>query len=126
MDNQEAVTQEAPKVLARLWYGIRLPLISVILAMLIGAIILLVSGANPITAYQALFKGAFGNMSALGRTLEKATPLLFSGLAISFAFKAGLFNIGAQGQLLLGAIVAAGIGFGVDGLPPIIHIPLAL
>ncbi len=130
MDNQEAITEETPKevrgFLGRLWYGVRLPLISVILAMLIGAIILMVSGANPITAYQALFKGAFGSLTALGRTLEKATPLLFSGLAISFAFKAGLFNIGAQGQLLLGAIVAAGIGFGVDGLPAIIHIPLAL
>ena len=130
MSNQEVVSKEDPKeeagFLGRLWYGVRLPFISVILAMLIGAIILLVSGANPITAYQALFKGAFGSLSSLGRTLEKATPLLFSGLAISFAFKAGLFNIGAQGQLLLGAIVAAGIGFGVDGLPAFLHIPLAI
>jgi len=130
MDNQEAVSKETPKkgrgFLENLWFGVRLPLISVILAMLIGAIILVVSGANPITAYLALFKGAFGDLSALGRTLEKATPLLFSGLAISFAFKAGLFNIGAQGQLLLGAVVAAGIGFGVDGLPAILHIPLAI
>jgi simple sugar transport system permease protein len=93
--------------------------------MLIGAIILLVSGSNPLTAYRALFSGAFTG-DGLGRTLEKATPLLFSGLAVSFAFKAGLFNIGAQGQLLLGALVAAGVGFGVEGLPAVIHIPLAL
>ena len=101
------------------------PVAAVLLALLIGAILLLISGANPIQAYAALFQGAFGSMTALGRTLEKATPLVFSGLAVAFAFKAGLFNIGAQGQLLFGAITAAAIGFGIEGLPAIIHIPLA-
>jgi simple sugar transport system permease protein len=99
---------------------------AVLLAALIGAVILLVSGANPFASYAALLKGAFGNMTALGRTLEKVTPLIFSGIAVAFAFKAGLFNIGAQGQLLFGAITAAAIGFGIDGLPALIHIPLAL
>jgi simple sugar transport system permease protein len=103
-----------------------IPVAAVLLALLIGAIILLISGANPIQAYAALFRGAFGSMTALGRTLEKATPLVFSGLAVAFAFKAGLFNIGAQGQLLFGAITAAAIGFGIEGLPAIIHVPLAL
>lgn len=102
-----------------------IPAAAVLLALLIGAIILLISGANPIQAYAALFQGAFGSMTALGRTLEKATPLVFSGLAVAFAFKAGLFNIGAQGQLLFGAITAAAIGFGIEGLPAIIHVPLA-
>jgi simple sugar transport system permease protein len=115
-----------PSLLGSIWRSIRIPIMSVFLAALIGAIILAASGANPITAYLALSKGSFGSLTALGRTLEKATPLLFSGLAISFAFKAGLFNIGAQGQLLLGAIVAAGIGFGVEGLPVYLHLPLAL
>ncbi len=128
MDNPD-VPSDTPKSasswLGRVWRGFRVPFVSVLLAMLIGAILLAVSGANPITAYAALFKGSFGNLTALGRTLEKSTPLLFSGLAITFAFKAGLFNIGAQGQLLIGAIVAAGIGFGVEGLPAYIHIPLA-
>jgi simple sugar transport system permease protein len=98
----------------------------VLLAALIGAILLAVSGANPLRAYAALLQGAFGNMKALGRTLEKATPLIMSGLAVAFGFKAGLFNIGAQGQLLFGAIVSAALGFGIEGLPAIIHIPLAL
>jgi simple sugar transport system permease protein len=97
-----------------------------LLALLIGAIVLLISGANPIEAYAALFEGAFGSAEALRRTLEKSTPLIFSGLAVAFAFKGGLFNIGAQGQLLIGALVAAGIGFGISGLPAIIHAPLAL
>jgi len=102
------------------------PLVAVLLAGLIGAVLLVISGANPLQAYGALFKGAFGSPVAIQRTLEKATPLIFSGLAVAFAFKAGLFNIGAQGQLLIGAIVAAFVGFSIHGLPAIIHAPLAL
>ncbi len=99
---------------------------AVVLALLIGAGILALSGASPVAAYSALAQGAFGDAQAWQRTLEKATPLVFSGLAVAFAFKAGLFNIGAQGQLLLGAIIAAAVGFGVEGLPAFIHAPLAL
>jgi len=106
--------------------AISVPVVSVILAALIGAVILLVSGADPIVAYKALLEGSFGSMKAFGRTLEKATPLVFSGLAVSFAFKAGMFNIGAQGQLLLGALTSAAVGFGVHGLPPVLHVLLAL
>lgn len=102
------------------------PLGSIVLALLIGAIILIISGASPLAAYRALFQGSFGNAQAIARTLEKATPLIFSGLAVAFAFKAGLFNIGAQGQLLFGAVTAAVIGFMIEGLPPLIHAPLAL
>jgi ABC-type uncharacterized transport system permease subunit len=128
METQDTDTtsKEKDRNWLRLWQTFSVPLAAVLLAALIGAIILLVSGANPVTAYAALLKGAFGSLSTLGRTLEKATPLIFSGLAVAFAFKAGLFNIGAQGQLLFGAITAAAIGFGVEGLPAIIHIPLAL
>lgn len=112
--------------LLRMWRAVNVPLAAVLLAVLIGAIILLISGANPLAAYGALLKGSFGSMDNISRTLEKATPLIFSGLAVAFAFKAGLFNIGAQGQLLLGAITAAAVGFGIHGLPPYIHAPLAL
>lgn len=112
--------------LQQAWRGISVPLAAVLLAALIGALLLLVSGADPIAAYSALIKGALGGATPIQRTLEKATPLIFSGLAVAFAFKAGLFNIGAQGQLLFGAIVAAAVGFGIEGLPAIIHAPLAL
>lgn len=112
--------------LRQTWRAVSVPVIAVLLAALIGAILLAASGASPVAAYAALIRGSFGSAAAVGRTLEKATPLLFSGLAVAFAFKAGLFNIGAQGQLLFGAIVAAAIGFGVSGLPAIIHAPLAL
>jgi len=87
---------------------------------------LALSGANPFQAYLALLEGAFGGQMPIQRTLEKATPLIFTGLAVAFAFKGALFNIGAQGQLLMGAMFAAAIGFGVSGLPAIIHMPLAL
>ncbi len=109
-----------------LWRTLVIQVAAVLLAVVIGAVILLISGANPIKAYGALLEGSFGSVTALGRTLEKATPLVFGGLAVAFAFKAGMFNIGAQGQLLFGAIVAAAVGFGVKGLPPLIHAPLAL
>lgn len=113
-------------VLRRIWRGVNVPLIAVLLGALIGAVFLLLSGVNPLDAYGALIDGAFGSPQAIQRTLEKATPLIFSGLAVAFAFKAGLFNIGAQGQLIIGAIVAAYVGVTVEGLPAIIHVPLAL
>lgn len=108
-----------------IWRAMRVPVLAVLLASLIGAVILLISGASPIEAYSALLKGAFGSPQAIARTLEKATPLIFSGLAVAFAFQAGLFNIGAQGQLLFGAIVAAWVGFAFH-LPPGIHVLVAL
>ena len=106
--------------------ALSVPLAAVLLASLIGAIILAAHGANPFKAYAALLQGSFGSAVAVSRTFEKTTPLIFSGLAVAFAFKAGLFNIGAQGQLLLGALTAAIVGFSLSGFPTLIHLPLAL
>jgi general nucleoside transport system permease protein len=103
-----------------------MPLLSVLVALLIGALVIMIDDRSPLEAYQALFRGAFATDAARQRTLEKATPLVFSGLAVAFAFKGGLFNIGAQGQLLFGAAVSAIVGFSLTGLPAIIHAPLAL
>lgn len=125
-DQAKKETSQSSSWLGEVWHIIAVPLAAVLLALLIGAILLAVSGANPLKAYSALIDGSFGSMNAFGRTLEKATPLIFSGLAVAFAFKAGLFNIGAQGQLLLGALVSATVGFMVKGLPPILHASLAL
>lgn len=119
-------TASIAPIARRLWRAASVPLGSVVLALLFGAIILIVSGASPVQAYLALFRGSFGDAAAFQRTLEKATPLVFSGLAVAFAFKAGLFNIGAQGQLVFGAVTAAALGFMIEGLPPLIHAPLAL
>lgn len=127
-DQQQRASTERSglSLVVAVWRAISVPVAAVLLAMLIGAVILAVSGAPPLQAYGALYRGAFGNANAIARTLEKATPLIFSGLAVAFAFKAGLFNIGAQGQLLMGALTSAVIGFAVTGLPAVIHIPLAL
>ncbi|MFV0260084.1 MAG: ABC transporter permease [Acidimicrobiales bacterium] len=102
------------------------PLIAVALGLVLGAVLILVAtGDSPFTAYKAMFDGSLGSVSALRRTLEKATPLILGGLAVAFAFKAGLFNIGGQGQLLVGAAVAGWVGYRFD-LPALIHIPFAL
>ena len=108
------------------WYKLSVPAAAVIMALVLGAIIILFQGVSPFTAYLSLLKGSFGDLNAIGRTLEKTTPLILGGLAVAFAFKAGLFNIGAQGQLLFGAMVSALVGFGIKGLPAVCHIPLAL
>jgi len=129
MDDQQTPkegSQSFTEWLSALWRVIAIPLAAVLLALVIGAILLAISGANPFRAYAALIEGSFGSMKAFGRTLAKATPLIFSGLAVAFAFKAGLFNIGAQGQLLFGALVSAAAGFMIKGLPPFLHATLAL
>ena len=102
------------------------PLASVALGLVLGAVLIAVQGHSVLSAYGALVLGGAGDADAVLRTLQKATPLIFGGLAVAFAFKAGLFNIGGQGQLLVGAAFAAGVGFGIDGLPLVVHLPLAL
>lgn len=102
-----------------------LPVLAVVLGLVAGAILILFTGDNPITAYGGLVAGSLGSAEGIGRTLDKATPLVLGGLAVAFAFKAGLLNIGGQGQLLLGAVFAAWAGFDFD-LPAIVHIPVAL
>ncbi|KYC59673.1 hypothetical protein B4098_0047 [Heyndrickxia coagulans] len=98
---------------------------SVILGLLAGALIMLVSGYNPVNGYIALWNGAFGQVFYVGETLRLATPYIFAGLAIAFAFRTGLFNIGAEGQLIVGWIAAVWVGVAFD-LPKVIHLPLAI
>ena len=103
-----------------------MPILAVALAIATGAIIIALSGSSPVDAYKALIDGSLSDSRSIGRTLEKATPLVMGGLAVAFAFKAGLFNIGGQGQLVFGALIAGAVGYGITGLPWIIHTPLAL
>jgi general nucleoside transport system permease protein len=103
-----------------------LPIAAVVIALIIGAVLMWFEGNNPFTAYRALLSGALGGKDEIARTLEKATPLILTGLAVIVALKAGLFNIGAQGQLLLGAIFAAYVGYKVTWLPTVLHVPLCL
>ncbi len=102
------------------------PIIATGIALLVGAVIMVIAGHNPFTAYAALFEGAFGNRITTAETLSRSTPLFFTGLAVAFAFKCGLFNIGVEGQMHVGAFAAALVGYQITGLPAIIHIPLSL
>lgn len=99
-----------------------IPLISILLAFLIGCIIMAVLGANPLTALGALFTGAFGSVSKIGTTLCRATPLIFTSLCACFAYRCGVFNLGGEGQFIMGSIVACYIATqsGIEGLPAII------
>ena len=82
------------------------PLLSVLLAFLIGGIIMAALGANPFLAVKFLFQGAFGSKAGIGTTLTKATPLIFTALCACFAYKCGVFNLGGEGQFLMGSIAA--------------------
>jgi general nucleoside transport system permease protein len=77
-------------------------------------------------AYGALFSGAVGSASALSETIVAATPLILAGLGVALGFRAGLFNIGAEGQVIAGGLAAGFIGFWLHGLPVVLHLPLAL
>lgn len=102
------------------------PLISVLIAVLVGSMVILASDKSPVEAYSAMFFGAFGGWRQIGETLLRATPLVFTGLAVSYGFRAGLFNIGAEGQLFLGGLAAAFVGIQVAGLPAVVSLPLII
>ena len=119
------------KILSSAVETLFVPLLAVLTAVVLGGIVIAVVGGNPFMAYIGLVQGSFGSIKALSETAVWATPYIFAGLAVAVAFKGGLFNIGAEGQLALGAVVAALIGYALPGwlgfdLPAIIHIPLAV
>jgi len=106
--------------------GPAVPVVSVLAALLLGAVFVLLSGHNPIEAYVALFLGAFGSPYDISETLVIAVPLTLAGLSVAVAFRTGLFNIGAQGQLLVGALAAGWVGSQFAELPAILLMPMTL
>ena len=132
------------RLLGNLAGALLFPVVAIVLSFAIGALIILATGYNPVAAYAALFEGAFGSpaslgrillyelrltdvapsaedtasLAAIGRTLVNTTPLIFTGLAVAVAFRAGLFNIGGEGQFFMGAMAAAwlGVALGFLGL----------
>ena len=103
-----------------------IPLVAIILALIIGALIIKLLGMDPVLAYTNLAIGAFGNIYGISNTLTQATPLIFTGLSFALARRAGLLNIGAEGQLYIGGLCSVLTGAFIHGLPMIIHLPLAL
>ncbi|WP_226343887.1 ABC transporter permease [Agilicoccus flavus] len=112
-------------VLAR-FQGVLVPIVALLVAFAIGAALIRLQGVNPAFAYTTLFRDALLTESGLLRTLQKATPLILSGLAVVIGLRVGLFNIGAQGQLLWGAIGAAYVGVHLAGAPAVVILPAAL
>jgi len=97
-----------------------------IVALLIGAVLMLVFGANPIVGYQALVTGAFGDSYALASTAVKAVPLLLVGAGICIAFRANVLNIGGEGQIAMGGLAATAAALAVPNLPGALLIPITL
>lgn len=99
-----------------------IPIISILVAFVIGGIIILCLGKNPIKAYGYLFSGAFGSSRKVAQTLVIANPLIFTGLTAAISYKCGVFNLGGEGQFIIGAI--ASIFFvtksGMEGIPAIL------
>jgi general nucleoside transport system permease protein len=125
------VTETHERTVSESWWmkGLRMvgvPFASVVLSMLIGSIIVKATGGDPVLAYGALLQGAFGGPHQIGETVMRSTPLVFTGLAVAFAFRANLFNIGAEGQLVIGALGAAWLGLVFSGLPSWAGIPLVM
>jgi ABC-type uncharacterized transport system permease subunit len=105
--------------------GIR-PLIGILLGLLAGAGLIAISGVNPLAAYAAMLKGAFGSPQSIAAVLVRASPLLLTGVGVAIGIKAGLWNIGAEGYMYLGAIGAGAVGIAPLPVPPIVHITLAI
>ncbi len=102
------------------------PIIAIISALMVGAILIILAGKNPIIAYTALFQESLFSYFGFGNTLTKMTPLLLTSLGVLVALRGGQFNIGGEGQIYLGALGSTLVGLYVQGLPALIHIPLAL
>jgi len=103
-----------------------LPVIATLAALAVGAVMLLLMGANPLEAYKALWIGAFGSTNAFAETLVKATPLLLVALGICISFRGDVINIGGEGQMIVGAILATWVGLTLTTLPGWLVIILSL
>src|SRR5215213_380569 len=120
--------------------GITVPIVTALIAFFVGGLVVLATGANPIDTYRAIFEGSGLNwlfpwvtgddrtIAALNlqQTLILTTPLILTGLAVAFAFRAGLFNIGGQGQYLVGTFAAVYVGSSLDGTPALVHVVLSI
>ena len=121
MENNSNIKKRSPL----LSDAVKFSLLSILLGLLVGAIVLIISGNDPLTAYGAMIEGIIGKPKYIAWTIIKATPYILTGLSIAFAFKTGLFNIGAEGQFIIGALTATILGYALH-LPAIIHIPLTM
>ena len=116
----------APRFRLSAIFDALMPVFATVAALLVGAIFLLILGANPVTAYAALIEGAFGNFNAFAETLVKAIPLLLIGLGTCIAYRGSVTNIGGEGQMIVGALLSTWIGLSFTNLPGWLMIVIAM
>jgi len=102
------------------------PILSIIVALLFCAIFIVINGMNPITVYAKMLVGAFGSSFGISETIVKAIPLLLCGLGVAVAYKISIWNIGAEGQFILGAIGATAVTIFFPNMPGALYIPLMM
>jgi general nucleoside transport system permease protein len=102
------------------------PFVSIAIAVLVSSVFIAATGGSPVAAFSALLEGSFGSQRAFGETLLRATPLIFTGLALAYGFRSGVFNIGAEGQLYLGGLAAAFFGIVLGGFSGFVSIPIVI
>lgn len=112
--------------LRQLAASIRQPLLAVFLTLLIGFVIVVLVSDRPVAAYQELLLGNFASPQHIGNLLTRTVPILLIGLGIVFAFRGGVFNVGGEGQLYLGAVSSAAVGLALPEVPGPLLIPLCL
>lgn len=109
------------------WHvNLKVPLLAIFFGFFVGAFVIIIIGRNPIDAYMAIYSSVFGSLRGFLETLSYVTPLIFTGLAVAFAFRCGLFNIGAEGQFIIGMFVTGYIGFTWAGMHPALLLPIAV
>jgi general nucleoside transport system permease protein len=136
VSTSQRATSRVAGVLSTTWALTAVPLFAFVLALIVGAIVIVLSSVLvlkkpfdvtlPISAYSALAQGAFGSFNSVVSTLVLTTPLLLAGLGVAIGFRAGLFNIGAQGQFLMGAVGAVAVAVHFQNAPAIVAITAAL
>lgn len=113
-------------MIGRALEDIVVPLLAVVASMLIGMVIVGAIGYDPIYVYGEFLEGAVGGSVEIGRTLRNAGPLILTGLSVAFAFRAGLFNIGANGQAIVGLVAGGVVAYSFTGLPAVLHVTLVI
>lgn len=108
------------------WARILIPIAAIVATLMLSAIPILIAGGDLLKSYYALFFGALGTRFNLLETLVKMSPLLLTGLAVAFAFRAKFWNIGAEGQLMAGALMATILGLSLKGVPSFLVLPMIL
>ena len=123
---QTAQSEMLKKTLYSLLRTFLAPVSAILAALLVSAVLIAIAGTNPLQAYGALLHGAVGSVRNIAETMVKAIPLMLAGLGIAIAFRGRIWNVGAEGQLLLGAVGAAGVGLAFSDLPVYVFLPLTI